>query len=129
MKQNLILSICLILFQLLIPFQSLAEISAESYCQLSIQKLTQEIQALKDLTAIEKLGGNKREKKTTLDQEAETLFKSFGITAHEYINYMSKNWHKVERYLRANPAIKQEIDRLTAERKNLLEQYDNLINK
>ncbi|GEM_PF-3682047 len=105
-----------------------AEISADSYCQLAIKKLRQEIFNLQELIKIEEYGGDEDSKRAEFDQFADALFSLFNTTAKEYVMYMGKNGQAVKAYLKANPDIRQEIDELAARRNALLDEYEFLKN-
>jgi len=116
------------------PQLALAEISVDSYCQLSIQSMQQEISNFEQLIVLanqykddpETLAHREKVKKLQFDQAKNTLFSSFGTTAEEYVAYMGKNGREVEAYLDANGDIKQQIDDLSAQINSLLEEYESL---
>jgi len=116
------------------PRISLAEISADSYCQLAVQSLQQDVSNFEELIALVNQYKNDREalnqqeeiKRVEFDQAKEALFSSFGITDTEYAMYMGENWRVVNAYLEANPDIKQQIDDLSAQVGSLLEEYEAL---
>ncbi len=103
-----------------------AEISPDSYCQLTIKKLRQEIFNLQELIKIEEYGGDEDSKRAEFDQFADALFSSFNTTAKEYVMYMGKNGRAVNAYLKANPDIRQQIAELADQRNALLEEYESL---
>ncbi len=116
------------------PPISSAEISVDSYCQLTIQSMQQEISNLQELIALvnqykdarEALNQQEEIKRAEFDQAKEALFSSFGITDTEYAMYMGENGRAVNAYLEANPDIKQQIDDLSAQVGSLLEEYESL---
>ena len=113
---------------------SLAEVSVDSYCQLTIQSMQQEISNFEQLIALanqyrddpETLAHREKVKKLQFDQAKNTLFSSFGTTAEEYVTYMGRNRRGVKRYLEANPDIKQQIDDLSAQVRSLMDEYESL---
>ena len=116
------------------PLVSLAEVSVDSYCQLTIQSMQQEISNFQQLIALanqykddpETLAHREKVKKMQFDQAKNALFSSFGTTANEYVTYMGKNGRAVNAYLNANPAIKQQIDDLSGQVNSLMEEYESL---
>jgi len=116
------------------PRISSAEISVDSYCQLAVQSLQQDVSNFQELIALvnqykddrEALNQREEIKKAEFDQAKETLFSSFGITDTEYAMYMGKNGRAVDAYLEENPDIKQQIDDLSAQVGSLLEEYESL---
>jgi hypothetical protein len=116
------------------PEAGLAEISVDSYCQLAVQSLQQDVSNFQEL--IELVNQYKDDRKTLNQQEEikkaefaqakEALFSSFGITDTEYAMYMGENGGAVNAYLEANPDIKQQIDDLSAQVGSLLEEYESL---
>ena len=116
------------------PRISLAEISVDSYCQLAVQSLQQDVSNFEELIALvnqykddrEALNQQEEIKRVEFDQAKEALFSSFGITDTEYAMYMGENGWGVNAYLEANPDIKQQIDDLSAQVGSLLEEYESL---
>ena len=116
------------------PRISLAEISVDSYCQLAVQSLQQDVSNFQELIALvnqykddrEALNQQEEIKKAEFAQAKEALFSSFGITDTEYAMYMGENGRAVDAYLEANPDIKQQIDDLSAQVGSLLEEYELL---
>lgn len=116
------------------PRVSLAETSVESYCQLAVQSLQQDVSNFQELIALvnqykddrETLNEQEEIKKAEFEQAKEALFSSFGITDTEYAMYMGENGRAVNAYLDANPDIKQQIDDLSAQAGSLLEEYESL---
>jgi len=116
------------------PRISSAEIPADSYCQLAVQSLQQDVSNFQELIALVNQYKNDREalnqqeeiKRAEFDQAKQALFSSFGITDTEYAMYMGKNGRAVDAYLEANPDIKQQIDDLSAQVGSLLEEYESL---
>jgi hypothetical protein len=116
------------------PRISSADISVESYCQLAVQGLQQDITNFHELVALVKQYQDDREilnqleeaKKVEFKQFKEALFLSFGITGEEYGMYMGRNRRKVNAYLNANPEMKRQIDDLSAQVGLLIEEYESL---
>lgn len=116
------------------PRISSAEISVDSYCQLAVQSLQQDVSNFQELIALVNQYKNDREalnqqeeiKKAEFDQAKEALFSSFGITDTEYAMYMGENGRAVDTYLEVNPTIKQQINDLSAQVGLLLEEYESL---
>ena len=116
------------------PRISSAEISVDSYCQLAVQSLQQDVSNFQELIALvnqykdDRKTLNEREeiKKAEFQQAKQALFSSFGITDTEYAMYMGENGRTVNAYLEANPDIKQQIDDLSAQVGSLLEEYEAL---
>jgi len=104
------------------PDIGLADIPVESYCELTIQSMQQEIPQLQELIALanqysgdpQTLAQQEEIKRAEFDQAKEALFSSFGVTAKEYVTYMGKNGRSVNAYLDGNLAVKQKIDDLAA---------------
>jgi hypothetical protein len=116
------------------PRISSAEISVDSYCQLAVQSLQQDVSNFEELIVLVNQYKDDRKtlnqqgeiKKAEFAQAKEALFSSFGITDTEYAMYMGKNGRAVNVYLEANPDIKQQIDDLSAQVGSLLEEYESL---
>ena len=116
------------------PRISSAEISVDSYCQLAVQSLQQDVSNFQELIALvnqykddrETLNEQEEIKKAEFDQAKEALFSSFGITDTEYAMCMGENGRAVNAYLEANPDVKQQIDDLSAQVGSLLEEYESL---
>ncbi|MBW2645788.1 MAG: hypothetical protein JRE23_06365 [Deltaproteobacteria bacterium] len=116
------------------PRISSAEIPADSYCQLAVQSLQQDVSNFQELIALvnqykddrETLNQQEEIKKAEFDAAKEALFSSFGITDTEYAMYMGTNGRAVDAYLDANPDMKQQIDDLSAEVGSFLEEYESL---
>ncbi len=116
------------------PQASLAEISVDSYCQVVVQTLQQDVSNFQELVALvnqykddrKTLNQQEEIKKVEFKQAKEALYSSFGITDTEYAMYMGKNGRAVKKYLDANPDIKQQIDDLSAQVGSFLEEYESL---
>lgn len=116
------------------PQLALAEISVDSYCQLSIRSMQREVSNFQELIALANQYKNDPEtfaqqeeiKRAEFDQAKEALYSSFSTTAEEYVMYMGKNGQEVNKYLDTNPDIKQQIDTLSAQVNSLLEEYESL---
>lgn len=116
------------------PRISLAEISADSYCELAVQSLQQDVSNFQELIALvnqykddrKTLNEQEEIKRAEFDAAAEALFASFGTTAEEYVTYMGRNGRAVNAFLEANPDVKQQIDDLSAQVGSLLEEYEAL---
>lgn len=117
------------------PRMSLAEISVDSYCQLSIQSMQQEVSNLQELIALVNqykddpgaLAQQLEIKRAEFDQAKEALYSSFGITAEQYVTYMSRNSKAVNEFLEENPDVKQQIDDLSAQLTSLTEEEESLM--
>ncbi len=117
-----------------IPQTSFAEISVDSYCQLSIQSMQQEMSNFQELIALanqyqddpQALAQQEEIKRAEFNEANNDLFFSYGTTAEEYVTYMGKNGRAVKEYLDSNPDIKQKIDDLSAQIRALLEEYEAL---
>ena len=116
------------------PRISSAEISVDSYCQLAVQSLQQDVSNFEELIALvnqykddrKTLNEQEEIKKAEFAQAKEALFSSFGITDTEYAMYMGENGRAVNAYLEANPDVKQQIDDLSAQVGSLLGEYELL---
>ena len=114
------------------PQVSLAEISVDSYCQLTIAEMQQQISNYQELISLANqykddpttLAQQEAIKRAQFDQQKETRYSSFGTTAQEYVLYMGKNGNAVKAYLDANPSIKQQIDDLSDQIKALMEEHE-----
>ncbi len=112
-----------------------AEISVNSYCHLTIQTLQQQLPITQEIIAIVKqyqnypliLEDQLRLKRVQLEDARLALYESFGTNADEYVAYMSANRRKVEAYLDANPDIRQQIEDLSIQLKQLMAQEDELM--
>ena len=125
----------LVLFVLILAIPSHAELSVESYCQLVIKSAQQEIENLNELIALaQQYSSDNSEafleqeaiKQEKFDKEKKSLFNSFDTTAEEYVTFIGENKETVEKYLNANPEIKQNIDGLSNQVNTLLDQYESL---
>ena len=111
-----------------------AEISVDSYCQLAVQSLQQDVSNFQELIALvnqykddrKTLNEQEEIKRAEFDAAAEALFSSFGTTAEEYVTYMGRNGRAVNAFLEANPDVKQQIDDLSAQIGSLLGEYESL---
>lgn len=130
-------SVILLVFALVLMsnvYSYSADLAVDSYCQLSIQTLQQEVSNSQTLVALatqypddrDALNQQEAIKKAEFNQARETLFNSYGITDKEYAMYMGKNGRAVKKYLEANPVIKQQIDDLSAQKISLLQQYEQI---
>lgn len=116
------------------PQISFAEISAGSYCQLTIQSMQKEISNFQDLISLVKqygsdppgLSSRERVKKMQFDQAKSALFSSYGMTPDEYVLYAGRNKQEIDEYLTANLGVKQQIDGLSAQVTALMDQYEAL---
>ena len=116
------------------PDIGLADIAVDSYCELTIQSMQQEIPQLQELIALanqyssdpQTLAQQEETKRVEFDQAKEALYSSFDVTAKEYVTYMGKNGRAVNTYLDENLAVKQEIDDLAAQIDSLLQEYESL---
>jgi uncharacterized membrane-anchored protein YhcB (DUF1043 family) len=114
------------------PQLALAEISVDSYCQLTIQSMQQEITNMQELIALanqyqddpDTLARQLEIKRAEFDQSKEELYSSFGTTAEEYVMYMGKNSRAVEEFLGENPDTKQQIDNLSVQINSLMEEEE-----
>ncbi|MBU1053431.1 MAG: hypothetical protein KKC46_06325 [Proteobacteria bacterium] len=120
-----------ILVLISMPQFSIAEISTNSYCQLTIAEMQQQIS---NYQALISLANQFRDDPTALaqqeaiiraqfDQEKEARYSSFGTTAQEYVLYMGKNETAVKAYLENNPDVKQQIDDLSDQLKALMDEH------
>ena len=116
------------------PSISSAEMTVDSYCQLTIESMQQDISNYQELIALvnqysndpETLAQQEEIKRTEFDEDRDTLYSSYGTTAEEYVLYMGENGKAVNEYLEANPDIKQQIDDLSAQVNSLMEEYETL---
>jgi chromosome segregation ATPase len=116
------------------PQFSLAEISADSYCQLTVQCMQKEISNLQELIALtnqyigdpQTLARQEEIKRVEFDQKKTALFSSFGTTAEEYVLYMGVHKQEVNKYLEDNPGVKQQIESLSAQINSLIDEYEAL---
>lgn len=116
------------------PSISSAEMTVDSYCQLTIESMQQDISNYQELIALvnqysndpETLAQQEEIKRTEFDEDRDTLYSSYGTTADEYVLYMGKNGKAVNEYLEANTDVKQQIDDLSAQVNSLMEEYETL---
>jgi chromosome segregation ATPase len=114
---------------------SLADISVDSYCQLTVESMQQEVANMQDLIDVinqykddpQALAQQIETKQTQFDQWRNDLYFSFETTAEEYVSYMGKNAKEVNSYLEANPDIKQQIDSFSFQLNELTEQEQSLM--
>jgi len=114
---------------------SLAEISIDSYCQITIESMQQEVGNMQELIAIinqykddpQTLAQLVQTKQAEFDQARDELYFSFNTDANEYVSFMSRNSKQVKAYLAANPDMKQQIDNLSAQLNELSEQEQALM--
>jgi len=112
----------------------LADITVDSYCQLTIQTMQQETNNLQSLVNLYNQYKNdpnefiRQEaiKKAEFEQARNALYTSFGTTADEYALYMGEHSQEVNEFLKSNANIKQQIDSLSSQIKELLSQYESL---
>ena len=115
------------------PGGASADISVPSYCEVAIQNMQQEVSNLNESIALvnqhkadlQTSAEVEQAKRPERDRAKEALFSSFGITAEEYVAYMGKHKAEVDKYLTENPAVKQQMDSLSAQVRSMLEQYES----
>jgi hypothetical protein len=90
-----------------------AELTVETYCQLSIERL----QLARDL--LEQQG----RLPDALEQAA--LFSRYGTTAEEYLAFGSANAHAVETHLTLQPELQTQLDTLGAQMDALIAQRES----
>ena len=126
-----------VLLQIFVSFDILyADISTNSYCQLTVQKVTQQVSNFHQLITLAKQYKHNRKalakkediKKVEFKKASDNLYLSFGITAKEYVTYMGKYGEKVNAFLESNKNIKQQLNELLSERDMLLEEYESTKN-
>ena len=111
----------IILLGIMHPRVSSGELPVDSYCELTIRSMQQNISNCKELIKLvsqyshdsEELAQQERLKREAFDNAEDGLYASFGTSAQEYILYMGKNRDAVNDYLEKHPEIKQKIDSLT----------------
>lgn len=116
------------------PKVSLADISVEDYCLLTIQNMQYEVSNLQELIVIADqyqndpttLTQQEDIKRVEFDQAKDGLYSSFGTTAEDYVTYMGKHKKEVDKFLEDNSYMKQDIDNLSSELNFLLGQYESL---
>lgn len=116
------------------PQISFADISVDSYCQLTVQCMQKEISNLQELIALtnqyigdpQTLAQQEEIKKAEFDQKKTALFSSFGTTAEEYVLYMGVHKQAVDKYMEDNQGVKQQIESLSAQINSLIEEYEAL---
>ncbi len=126
------LAVLFITLFVLVP-NAFADISAEKYCELTVQDLKNRVENLKEQTASytankddqRALIQNEYKIKQSLKKQREELYPSYGISGQDYVLYMGKHKKAVKKYLRDNPEIKKEIDRLSKQIRNLKRDYEN----
>lgn len=113
---------------------SFAEISTDSYCQLSVLSLLQQVSSFQQLIPIANQYKNdpatfteqEKIKQAELEENMNALFSSYGVTASEYALYMGEHKQEVEQYIVDHPDVKQQLDYLKAQALTLTEQYEAL---
>lgn len=121
-------------FVLIFNVPSCAELTVDSFCNLAIDSMKQEIANLNESIAfVQQFSGNKEAfleqegiKKQETDAEKVSLFGSFNTTAEEYVTFAGKNEKAVKDYLNVRPDIKQEIESLSQQVNALLDEYESL---
>jgi hypothetical protein len=116
------------------PDLSLAEISVDSYCQLTIKSMEQQIPQTQELISIvhqykdnpEMLDWQLEIKRAQFDRAREMLYSSYGTSAQEFVTYINRNGKAVYKYIDANQDIKAQIDDLAAQLNILMEEEDAL---
>ena len=110
-----------------------AEISVESYCQLCIEVMQQEIAHFQELIPLVNqyksdpalLQEEENNKQNEFQEARDSLFDSFGVKGSEYAFFMGKHEREVSAYLEKHSPVKQKIDYLSGEVNSLLEEYEN----
>ncbi len=113
---------------------AIAEISVESYCQLTIESMRQEVSNVQVLIAlIDQYKNNpklfltkEKEKKIEFDQARQQLYASRQTNDEEYAKYMGEHSAEVNTCLANNPDKAQELKALAAQVDALLKQYEAL---
>lgn len=132
-QYNLIISLLVSIF-FFIPKPAVAEFSIESYCQVTIKTMQQQITQTREIISIVdenkndpvKMSQQLESKRSEFDQAREALYSSYETNALEFVTYMNRNKKSVDAYLVSNSDIKQQIDDLAAELKTLLDEEDTL---
>ena len=109
----------------------MAEITIESYCQITIGEMQQQISDYQELIDLANqyeddlatLAQQESIKRAQFDQEKKVRYSLFGTTAQGYVLYMGKNGNDVKAYFDANPSMKQQIDDLSNQIKALAEEH------
>jgi hypothetical protein len=126
-KLNFSLTIVYFFIIFFLPFInsqiSFAEISVDSYCQLSIQSLQQDIANFQELISLanqykvdpERFQQLEKVKQIEFKNTKEALFNLNGTTTNEYVTYMGKNQPQVNTYLIDYPDVKKQIDDLSGQ--------------
>jgi hypothetical protein len=133
-KLILLLNLLVVLIYTCTSTIASAEISVDSYCQLTIQSMQQEASNLQELLSIaNQYVNNQNElirqeqiKKADFEKKKIALYSSFGTSADDYVLYMGGHSAEVNEYFKNNPDIKQQIDSLTAQINSLLAQYESI---
>lgn len=113
---------------------AIAEISAESYCQLTIESMRQEASNVQMLIVLadqyksspKVFLAKEKEKKAEFDQARQQLYASHKTNDEEYAQYMGEHSAAVNTYLANNPDKAQELGALAAQVDSLLKQYEAL---
>ena len=85
-------------------------ITVATYVDLSIARLEQVKAALE------------QENRALTEFEEYQLLQQYGITAEEYVTYRSAHHEEVDNYLAMHPELSEQIDRLSAGIRTLIEQ-------
>jgi len=129
----IVLFISFIIFSL-IPRLSIAETSITSYCQLSIQSLQQQVSNFQELITLanqysddpEGFSSAEAAKQAEFEEETAALMASYDMTPEEYALYMGKHKEEVEAYWQENPALKQQLDDLSAQAMALMNEFETI---
>jgi hypothetical protein len=103
------------------PKSCLGELTVDAFCQLHVQtmqELLSKYQAAlsSQPSSLDRAG---------YEEALEKLYLAHNTTEEEYIMYMGKHERGVNSYLAAHPSIKNQIESLSAQIKDLMERYDS----
>jgi len=118
---------------ILSPAVCSADMSAQTYCRLTINNMEQGISNLRKSIALANEEGDpvalaqqEQMNGEAFEQERKALFASYGITPNAWALYMGKHGRAVNAYLDENPEVARQIEDLSVRIRFLLEEYESL---
>ena len=110
-----------------------ADMSAQTYCRLTIKNMEQSISRLRESITLANETGDpvalaqqEQMKREAFEQAKEALFESYGTTPNGWALYMGKHGRAVNAYLDENPEVARQIEDLSARIRFLLEEYESM---
>jgi len=134
-KNGFIIIYCILIIFFIFSKFSIANITVDDYCQLTILMIQQDISNYQKLISIvQQYKNNPKELnyqnnilKNNIDKNRKILFSSFNIKSRTYYLYMGENSNLVNSYLNTHYNIKVKIKDLANQRDKILNRYESLI--